>query len=130
MLGALAMTRAIGDLELKLPRVNRLSGHNLTDLDGVETGLKPGRKASADLVINKAHFTVRTLDGESLLFLSSDGIGVGSDAEAATRQATKWKMEGWPAKKIAEDMAKRAGRVKNSDNCTVLVVCLETPGDV
>jgi serine/threonine protein phosphatase PrpC len=119
------MTRAIGDLELKLPEVNRLAGHNLTDLDGVETGLKPGRKASADLVSNKAHFRVRHLNGESLLFLSSDGIGIASDAEVATRQAMSWRMEGRPAKQIAADMAKRAGKVRDSDNVTVIVVCLD-----
>ncbi|UPX19717.1 Protein-serine/threonine phosphatase [Ascochyta rabiei] len=124
--GALAMSRSLGDLDLKLPRVNRLAGHNLTDLDGVETGLKPGRKASANLVINKAHFSVRDLSGGSLLFLSSDGIGEASDAEVATRQATRWKTEGRSAKQIATVMATRAGKVKNSDNVTVLVVCLET----
>ncbi|KAF9691252.1 hypothetical protein EKO04_010651 [Ascochyta lentis] len=127
--GALAMSRSMGDLDLKLPRVNRLAGHNLTDLDGVETGLKPGRKASADLVINKAHFNVRNLGGESLLFLCSDGIGEARDAEVATQQATRWKSEGRPAKQIAADMASRAGKVKNSDNVTVLVVCLETSID-
>ncbi|KAJ4349321.1 hypothetical protein N0V95_004690 [Ascochyta clinopodiicola] len=124
--GALAMSRSMGDLDLKLPRVNRLAGHNLTDLDGVETGLKPGRKASANLVINKAHFSVRDLSGGSLLFLSSDGIGDASDAEVATQQATRWRTEGRPAKQIAADMATRAGKVKNSDNVTVLVVYLET----
>ncbi len=121
------MTRAVGDTELKLPRVNKLAGHNLTDLDGVETGLKPGRKASADLVINKAHFSVRHLTGESLIFLSTDGIGEEKDAELAARTATEWKRQGWSAKQIANELAKRAGKAQGADNCTVVVVSLEAP---
>lgn len=121
------MARALGDTELKLPRVNRTAGHNLTDLPGVETGLKPGRKASADLVTNKAHFSVQHLEGESLLFLSSDGIGDGKDAEKATRFATILKNRGQSAQQIADELTRRAGKAKGADNCTVLVACLEAP---
>ena len=121
------MTRAVGDTELKLPRVNNLAGHNLTDLDGVETGLRPGEKASADLVTNKAHFSVQHLKGESLVFLSTDGIGEEKDAELAARTATEWKREGWSAQRIANELTKRAGKTKDSDNCTVIVVSLEAP---
>jgi len=121
------MTRAIGDTELKLPRVNNLAGHNLTDLDGVETGLKPGRKASADLVTNKAHFDVRHLKGESLVFISTDGIGEEKDAELAARTATDWKSQGRSADWIASELAHRAGKAKGSDNCTVIVIVLEAP---
>lgn len=126
-LGALAMSRAVGDTELKLPRVNNLAGHNLSDLDGVETGLKPGRKASADLVTNKAHFSVQHLKGESMVFLSTDGIGEKQEAEQAARTATDWRRQGWSAKQIADELAKRAGKAKGSDNCTVLIIILETP---
>lgn len=119
------MTRAVGDTELKLPRVNNLAAHNLTDLDGVENGLKPGGRASADLVTNRAHFSVRHLQGESLVFLSTDGIGEERDAELAARTATDWKTKGRTAKQIADELAKRAGRAKGADNCTVLVICLE-----
>jgi serine/threonine protein phosphatase PrpC len=121
------MTRAIGDTELKLPRVNNLAAHNLTDLDGVETGLKPGRKASADLVINKAHFDVRHLKGESLVFISTDGIGEENDAELAARTATDWKSQGRSADWIASELAHRAGKARGSDNCTVIVIVLEAP---
>jgi protein phosphatase 2C family protein 2/3 len=121
------MARALGDTELKQPRVNRLAGHNLTDLDGVETGLKPGRRASADLVSNKAHFNWRRLQGGSLLFLSSDGIGNEKDAESAARTATTLKMQGHTATQIAEELTKRAGKVQGADNCTVLIVILEAP---
>lgn len=123
------MARSLGDTELKLPRVNRLAAHNLTDLDGVETGVRPGRKASADLVTNTAHFSVRRLEGESMIFLSSDGIGEAGDAEVAARQAARWRTEGRGAGGIAGDLAKRAGKVKNSDNVTVVLVCLEAPVD-
>lgn len=125
--GALAMTRAVGDTELKLPRINNLAGHNLSDLDGVETGLRPGRTASADLVTNKAHFSVQHLKGESMVFLSTDGIGEQQDAELAARTATDWRRQGWSAKQIADELAKRAGKAKGSDNCTVLIIMLEAP---
>lgn len=121
------MTRAIGDTELKLPRVNNLAGHNLTDLVGVETGLKPGRKASADLVINKAHFDVQHLNGESLVIISTDGIGEEKHAEQAARNATNWKSLGWTAQQIATELATQAGNEKGSDNCTVIVLSLEAP---
>jgi len=128
--GALAMTRAVGDTELKLPRINNLAGHNLTDLDGVETGLRPGRTASADLVTNKAHFSVQHLKGESMVFLSTDGIGEQQDAELAARTATDWRRQGWSAKQIADELAKRAGKAKGSDNCTVLIIMLEAPDSI
>jgi serine/threonine protein phosphatase PrpC len=121
------MTRAIGDTELKLPRVNNLANHNLTDLDGVETGLKPGRKASADLVTNEAHFDVRHLKGESLIFISTDGIGDEKQAELAARTATDMKSQGRSAQEIATELAKRAGKAPDSDNCAVLVISLEAP---
>lgn len=121
------MTRAVGDTELKLPRVNNLAGHNLTDLDGVETGLKPGRKASADLVTNQAHFNVQQLEGESLVFLSTDGIGETHDAELAAKTATDLKNQGMSAKQIADELSKRAVKAKGSDNCTVIVISLEAP---
>ena len=124
------MSRAVGDTELKLPRVNTLASHNLTDLDGVETGLKPGGKASADLVINKAHFDVRHLEGESLVLIFSDGIGEEKDAELAARTATDWKTQGWSAKQIATELAKRAGKAKDSDNCTAIVISLEAPSAI
>lgn len=121
------MTRAVGDTELKLPRVNNLAGHILTDLDGVETGLRPGRKASADLVTNQAHFDVKLLQGESMVFLSTDGIGEQKDAELAASTATSWRRQGWSAKQIADELATRAGKSKGSDNCTVIVIILEAP---
>lgn len=119
------MTRAIGDTELKLPRVNNLAAHNLTDLDGVETGLRPGRKASADLVTNKAHFSVQHLNGESLVFLSTDGIGEAKDAELAAKTATDLKNQGAAAKQIADELAKRAIKPAGSDNCTIILINLE-----
>lgn len=121
------MTRAVGDTELKLPRVNNLAGHNLTDLDGVETGLKPGRKASADLVTNKAHFSTQHLKGESLVFISTDGIGEAKDAELAAKTATDLKNQGQSAKEIADELTRRAVRATNSDNCTVIIISLEAP---
>ncbi|KAF1928248.1 phosphatase 2C family protein [Didymella exigua CBS 183.55] len=125
--GALAMTRAMGDTELKMPRVNNLANHNLEDLVGVETGLKPGRRASADLVTNKAHFAVRHLKGECLVLISTDGIGDEKEAELAARTATDLNSQGWPANEIATELAKQAVKRKDPDNCTVIVVILEAP---
>ena len=121
------MTRAVGYLELKLPRVNNLAAHNLSDLDGVETGLKPGRKASADLVTNKAHFSTQHLKGESLVFISSDGIGEAHDAELAAKTATDFKNQGLSAKQIADELTRRATKSSNSDNCTVIIISLQAP---
>jgi serine/threonine protein phosphatase PrpC len=64
--GAVSMARALGDMEYKKPKVNRLAGHDLSDLDGVETGVKPGATVTQDLVSNKAHFSHRQLNGQSL----------------------------------------------------------------
>jgi serine/threonine protein phosphatase PrpC len=110
------MSRALGDLELKKPRVNRLAAHNLSDLDGVETGVSPGKTA---------HFASRTLEGQNLLLICSDGVGDGNDAETATRFATTMKTQGKTAEQIAKEITKRAGKATGADNCTVVVVCLE-----
>jgi serine/threonine protein phosphatase PrpC len=123
--GALNMSRALGDLELKKPRVNRLAAHNLSDLDGVETGVSPGKTATADLVSIEAHFASRTLEGQNLLLICSDGVGDGNDAETATRFATTMKTQGKTAEQIAKEITKRAGKATGADNCTVVVVCLE-----
>lgn len=125
-IGGVSMSRALGDLHLKKPRVNRLAGHDLSDLAGVETGLAPGRSAKHDLVSNKAHFAVRTLKGQSLVLLASDGVGGTNEAEDATRLAVDWWQQGNDAKEIADKLTQREGKSKGADNCTVLVVVLDT----
>jgi serine/threonine protein phosphatase PrpC len=127
-IGGVSMSRALGDLEYKKPRVNRLAGHNLSDLDGVETGLAPGRTAIYDLVSNKATFAVRHLNGQSLILLASDGVGDAKDAEEVTRLAVDRWQQGAEAKEIAEEITKREGKAKGADNCTVVVVVLDTEG--
>lgn len=125
-IGGVSMSRALGDLEYKKPRVNRLAGHDLSDLIGVETGLAPGKKATHDLVSNKADFAVRTLNGLSLLLLASDGVGDAGDAEEVTRLAVDRWQQGKDAKEIAEELTSREGKMKGADNCTVVVVVLDT----
>jgi serine/threonine protein phosphatase PrpC len=125
-IGGVSMSRALGDLDYKKPRVNRLAGHDLSDLVGVETGLAPGKTAIHDLVSNKAHFTVRTLHGQSLILLASDGVGSAKEAEECTRLAVDGWQSGKEAKEIAEELTQREGNMKGADNCTVLVVVLDT----
>jgi serine/threonine protein phosphatase PrpC len=125
-IGGVSMSRALGDLDLKKPRVNRLAGHDLSDLVGVETGLAPGKSAKHDLVSNKAHFSVRNLHGQSLLLLASDGVGGAQEAETATRLAVDRWQQGKEAKEIAHELTQKEGERKGADNCTVLVVVLDT----
>lgn len=125
-IGAVSMTRALGDIEYKKPRVNRLAGHNLSDLPGVETGLAPGKSAKHDLVSSTAHFSVRHLNGQCLVLLSSDGVGDAGDAADAARLAVDHWRQGAKASTIVDELTKREGRVKGADNCTMLVVVLDT----
>ncbi|KAF5854224.1 hypothetical protein GGP41_007073 [Bipolaris sorokiniana] len=125
-IGGVSMSRALGDLDLKKPRVNRLAGHDLSDLVGVETGLAPGKAAKHDLVSNKAHFSVRTLNGQSLILLASDGVGGAHEAEAATQLAVDRWQQGKDAKEIAEELTQKESQMKGADNCTVVVVVLDT----
>lgn len=125
-IGGVSMSRALGDLDYKRPRVNRLAGHDLSDLAGVETGLAPGKKATHDLVSNKADFAIRTLNGQSLLLLASDGVGDAGDAEEVTRLAVDRWQQGKDAKEISQELTSREGKMKGADNCTVVVVVLDT----
>jgi serine/threonine protein phosphatase PrpC len=127
-IGGVSMSRALGDLEYKKPRVNRLAGHNLADLGVVETGLAPGRTAIYDLVSNTANFAVRQLNGQSLILLASDGVGDAKDAEEVTRLAVSRWQQGTEAKEIAEEITRREGKVQGADNCTVVVIVLDTEG--
>lgn len=127
-IGAVSMARALGDMEYKKPRVNRLAGHDLSDLDGVETGVAPGATVTHDLVSNKAHFSTRQLDGQSLIMLASDGVGNAEEACEDAREAVKQWIEGKELKAIAESLTKRATKVNDADNCTVLLVVLDTEG--
>jgi serine/threonine protein phosphatase PrpC len=127
-IGAVSMARALGDIEYKKPRVNRLAGHDLSDLEGVETGVAPGARATHDLVSNKAHFSTRQLAGQSLLMLASDGVGGAEEAREDAEEAVDMWTEGMELKEIAETLTKRAGKMKDADNCTVLLVVLDTEG--
>ncbi|KAH7071385.1 phosphatase 2C-like domain-containing protein [Paraphoma chrysanthemicola] len=126
--GGVSMSRALGDMEYKKPKVNRLAGHDLSDLDGIETGVAPGARVTHDLVSIKAHFSTRQLDGQSLIMLASDGVGAADDACDDAREAVRLWNAGEGCTEIAETLTKRAGEVKNADNCTVLLVVLDTEG--
>ncbi|KAH8731844.1 phosphatase 2C-like domain-containing protein [Phaeosphaeriaceae sp. PMI808] len=127
-IGAVNMSRALGDMEYKKPKVNRLAGHDLSDLDGIETGVAPGAKVTHDLVSNKAHFSTRQLNGQSLIMLASDGVGDADEACDDARDAVDMWTKGKTLKEIAEKTTRRAGKMKNADNCTVLLVVLDTQG--
>lgn len=125
-IGGVSMARALGDVQYKKPRVNRLAGHDLSDLVGIETGVAPGKTVKADLVSNRAHFSIRHLDGQSLLLLASDGVGNGKEAEDVTRLAIDRWNAGKSAKEITEELTSREGEKEGADNCTVLLVVLDT----
>ncbi|KAF1834107.1 protein serine/threonine phosphatase 2C [Decorospora gaudefroyi] len=127
-IGGVSMSRALGDLEYKIPRVNRLAGHDLSDLPGIETGLAPGKTAKQNLVSNKGHFAVRNLNGQSLVLIASDGVGDAKDGEEVTRLAVGRWEQGMGARDIADELTRREGRMKGADNCTVLVLVLDTEG--
>lgn len=124
--GGVAMSRALGDMEYKKPRVNRLAGHDLSDIPGVETGVKPGATVTHDLVSNKAHFTTQTLSGQSMVMLASDGVGDAEEAEEDARAVVEMLDDGVAAEKIVKEVTKSAAKVKDADNCTVLVLVLDT----
>ncbi|KAL5117448.1 hypothetical protein ACEQ8H_004613 [Pleosporales sp. CAS-2024a] len=128
-IGAVSMARALGDHEYKKPRVNRLAGHDLSDLPGVETGVKPGATVTHDLVSNKAHFSTRHLSGQSIVMLASDGVGDAKEAYDDAREAVNLWSEGMNLKEIAETITERAGKTNNADNCTVLMIALDTEGN-
>jgi serine/threonine protein phosphatase PrpC len=128
-IGAVSMARALGDHEYKKPRVNRLAGHDLSDLEGVETGVAPGATVTHDLVSNTAHFSTRQLSGQSMIMLASDGVGNAEEAKEDAREAVDMWSEGSECKDIAEELTKSAGKMKNADNCTVLLVVLDTEGN-
>jgi serine/threonine protein phosphatase PrpC len=129
-IGAVSMSRALGDFDYKLPEVNRLAEHNLADLpeEWFNTGLAPGKTATNDLVSNKAHFSTREFNGQSLIMLASDGVGNAQSAKEYTQEAVKMWTAGQKLEDIAQTLTKRAGELPNSDNCTVLLVVLDTEG--
>jgi serine/threonine protein phosphatase PrpC len=127
-IGGVNMSRALGDMEYKKPKVNRLAGHDLSDLIGVDTGVAPGATVTQDLVSNTAHFTSHQLDGQSLIMLASDGVGNANEAKDDAREAVSLWTQGKTLKEIADNLTKRAGGVENADNCTVVLVVLDTEG--
>ncbi|RMZ68279.1 phosphatase 2C [Pyrenophora seminiperda CCB06] len=125
-IGGVSMSRALGDLDYKRPRVNRLAGHDLSDLVGVQTGLAPGRKATQDLVSSKADFALRTLNGQSLLLLASDGVGDSAAAATVTQLAVERWQQGHDANTISKEITSLQGNMQHADNSTVIVVVLDT----
>jgi serine/threonine protein phosphatase PrpC len=125
--GGVSMSRALGDVEYKKPKVNRFAGHNFSDVSGMETGVAPGATVIRDLVSNTAHFTITQLQGQSLIMLASDGVGDPQEAtENAQLAVAMWQGGGMSLKEIAEALTKRAGAVPDADNCTVLLIVLDT----
>lgn len=60
--------------------------------------------------------------------LASDGVGDAEEACEDARDAVDMWTDGMELKEIAETLTKRAGKMKNADNCTVLLVVLDTEG--
>lgn len=125
-IGYVNMARALGDLDYKKPRVNKLARHNLRDLKDAESGLAPGKRAIRDLVSNEAHFTVRHIHGQCLIVLATDGVGGPEDAAEATRLAIERWSTGSKANAIASELTKREGQAEGADNCTLMIVVLDT----
>jgi serine/threonine protein phosphatase PrpC len=61
--------------------------------------------------------------------IASDGVGDADEACEDAREAVKqWTQGKASLKAIAESLTNRAGKVKDADNCTVLLVVLDTEG--
>ncbi|RMZ11900.1 hypothetical protein D0860_03176 [Hortaea werneckii] len=124
--GGLAMSRALGDMNLKQPEIGETSDRqqSVGDLKG-ETGVRRNSTVTTDLVSNEAHTTARHLKGRNVLLLASDGIGETSDAEGATRHAAKCWEQGMSAHQIAQDLGRQAMRLPAPDNCTIVLVFID-----
>ncbi len=121
-IGGVSMARALGDIQFKKPRVNRLAGHDLSDLVGIETGVAPGKTVTQDLVSNRGHFTIKEFSGQTLILLASDGVGNAKDAEDITKYALEKWHQGKTAQEITEEITAQKGSEVAADNCTVLII--------
>ena len=125
-IGGVSMARALGDIQYKRPRVNRLAGHDLTDLVGIETGVAPGKTVTQDLVSNRAHFTIKEFHGETLILLASDGVGGARDAEEVAKFAVERWQQGKSAQEITIEITSREQTATGADNCTVVIFVIGT----
>ncbi|KAI6900013.1 hypothetical protein KC318_g8690 [Hortaea werneckii] len=125
-IGGLAISRALGDTNLKQPEIGEISHslQSIRDLEG-EIGVQENSIVTSDLVSNEANTTARHLKGRNVLLLASDGIGGTSDAEGAARHAAKCWEQGMSAPQTAQDLGRQAMRLPAPDNCTVVLVFID-----
>lgn len=117
------MSRAMGDLRYKPLQLR-------DQVDGiVRKNIDSNKKIKDNLLSNEAHFKTRKLGEESLLLISSDGVGQGEDGMAAMRLAIGLWRKSKGAQEIAEELTRRVSRKKSADNCTIMIVRLQGSND-
>lgn len=123
--GGLAMSRALGDSQLKQPHVGYMNEDAKSQNYRGDTGTQKDRRVTGNLVSNQAHVAAMELHGRSVLLLASDGIGEAFNAEDAARQAAEMHEQGVSAQKIADRLTKQAMRLPVPDNATVIIVVID-----
>lgn len=115
--GKINVSRALGDFDYKLPHVQKVDR---------QSSLSNGALIKHDLVSDEPHIRSSHLNGRSLLLLASDGVGEGEDAERTTEAAVKMISKGASADETAEALAQQCSKRQFADNCTIIIVLLES----
>ena len=120
-LGALNMSRSLGDMDYKQPAASWITSSSVIRDD------LPKREGSitGDLISNEAHTMQRDLPDRCVLTLATDGVGEGPAAERVGKMAAEMWEKKMSAQKIAEQLARKSEKQRFADNCTVIVVCLK-----
>lgn len=118
--GDLGVTRAIGDLELKAPRVATYPFAWPKD--------HHSRRVEQDLVLARPDAAEIALeDGHDFVILACDGLWEVLRSEQAVELAHKWLYESLLSpQQVARNLVQLAFKLGSSDNVTVMIVMLPT----
>jgi len=118
------MSRALGDLQYKTPG-NQVGPGEDPYLD---RALNPDRKVTGDFISNEPYLKSVSLTpkGQSVLILATDGVGEAKDAERLISIVEAKRKDGFTSKSIAQDIVEKSTASAHSDNCTCIVVVLES----
>ncbi|PLB55444.1 protein serine/threonine phosphatase 2C [Aspergillus steynii IBT 23096] len=122
-LGAVNMTRALGDLQLKRPLNEATVDKGLE----IVAGTSPSKDTEDDFMSRIPSMRVRRLSrssGKQILILASDGVTNALDDERLVKLVGAMEKEGHAARDISRATIDLVGKEKNSDNCTCIVVVL------
>ncbi|KAI9046084.1 PP2C family serine/threonine-protein phosphatase [Aspergillus affinis] len=127
-LGAINMTRALGDLQLKRPL------NEATVDKGLEmvSGQSDSHDTEADFMSRFPFTMTRRLSRSSskqILILASDGVTDALEDEKLMTLVGTMEKQGHSAKDISRATIELVGREKHSDNCTCIIVFLSCEDD-